>query len=347
MKRRAASFTIVPFAILLFLLICSHSMFNNIITQSQQTLFTPTPEFIMDQSQTQHSHDSSIHSIVHMAQSFKPSMSPLTRIELKIEKLSGINYPLQVSVRKNLSSPDLTSVQVPSADIPYFSNWIEFDIPDIEVEINETYYIVARTYSPSGQSYSWYDIYGEKNDYYPRGEQWFSNDAGDTWSRTSTFGFDIDFTFRTYSYISYTDLSCGGFLNWSDVSPGEEITGSFTVQNNGTPFSHLDWKIYNWPSWGIWTFSQSSGNDLRPEDGRRTIQVTVEAPHTDIPDTYTGKIIIVNQDDPDDYEIIDARMVTPKSRSQPLSFSNPVIYQLMKEFYPYLFERILENPFLR
>jgi len=340
MKRRALSHTMLPFAFLFLLLMCSNSISNNIITQSQPTLLTPTPEYILDQTQTQHNHDSSIHSIIRMAQSFKPTMSPLTRVELKMEKLAGITDPLIVSIRKDLTANDLSAVQIAANDVPYFSNWVEFDIPDIEVTVNETYYIVIRTNSPSGLSYYWYDMYADEHDYYPRGEQWFSNDGGGTWSKTSSFGFNIDFTFRTYSYISHTDLYCEGFLNWSEVAPGEEITGSFTVQNNGTPLSYLNWKIMNWPSWGIWTFSQSSGQNLRPEDGARTIQVTVEAPHTDIPDTYTGKILIINQDDPDDYEMIDARMVTPKSKSMSLLSQNSFAYQIIKFFYPYLSEQI-------
>jgi hypothetical protein len=273
-----------------------------------------------------------------MAQSFQPSMTPLTKIELKIDKQRVIQRSLELSIRKNLTGSDLTYMFLPAEEIPFYKNWIEFDINDIEVSIGEIYYIVVRTQSPSGESFIWLDAYNDTIDKYPLGLQWFSNDRGKTWEKTETGKYHIDSTFRTYSYLSVPDLECGGSFNWTEVRPGDIVNGSFTVKNIGTPLSYLSWKIYQWPSWGTWTFTQSSGVLLKPESGEQTIRVTVEAPHTDIPDTYIGKITIINQENPEDYEIIEAQMVTPHRKSTDSDIRYNSFINMIKHQYPFLAE---------
>ncbi len=278
-----------------------------------QTIILP-PESILDQKQEHTNDKDNIHSVIWMAQSFKPLRTPLTKVEVKLEKLRKIESPIEIAIRDNLTDLDIISYGLPGESIPYYSNWIEFDIADIDVVVNQTYYIILRTNSPAGESFSWFDVYDENIDYYPRGEQWFSNDYGSSWMRTSG-RYNVDFTFRTYSYESHADLSCNGSFDWKGIKPGETITGSFTIQNSGTPFSQLSWDIYNWPSWGTWTFNPSSGENLNPEDGMVTVIVTVEAPHSNIPDTYEGEIYIINKDNPDDYCLIRATMQTPNPKN--------------------------------
>jgi C1A family cysteine protease len=105
------------------------------------------------------------------------------------------------------------------------------------------------------------------------------------------------------------DLYCGGELSWTDVLAGETVTGSFTVQNVGTPGSHLNWAITNWPSWGTWTFNPSSGTGLTPEAGPVTVQVSLIAPNEQNQQFY-GNVTIVNQDDTSDYSTIPAYLST-------------------------------------
>jgi hypothetical protein len=297
-------------------------------------------EYILDQQQVEHNHGSSIHNDIWIAQSFIPSMTPLTKIELKIDKPRVIQRSLEISVRKNLSGSELTFISIPASDIPFYKNWIEFDINDIEVTVNETYYIVVRSQSPSQESYIWLDEYNTSLDFYSFGEQWFSNNRGATWAKTETGNFHIDSTFRTYSYISVPDLECTGYFNWTEVKPGDVVNGSFTLTNIGTPLSYLSWKIYQWPSWGTWTFSKSSGSMLTPESGVQTIQVTVEAPHTDIPDTYMGKITIINIDDPEDYEIIDAQMITPHRSIYDYDVRCMLFFEMLKYHHPFFADHI-------
>lgn len=273
------------------------------------------PEYVLDQYQEDHNEYSNLHSSIWIAQSFIPTMTPLTKVEIKIEKMTVIEAPLIISIRSNLTGSDLAYISIPANEIPYFSYWIECDFNDIEVAVNTTYYIVVRTPSFAGSSYHWFEAHNSTQDIYTQGEQWFSNTGGSSWSETSSDTYFIDATFRTYTYMSHVDLICAGFFNWTEVEPGQIVEGFFTVANNGTPLSYLNWEIYQWPSWGIWTFSQSSGTNVKPEDGPQTITVSVEAPHTNVPDTYTGKITIINSDDPEDYGVIQARMVTPYKKS--------------------------------
>lgn len=305
-------------------------------------------EYMLDQKQVNHSHESSIHSNIWMAQSFKPSITPLTKIEIEINKRVVIESYLSITIRKKLNGTDLTSSYISPNQIPYYTNWIEFDFPDIEVEIDETYYIIIHTNSPPGESYRWLDDYNLDDDSYERGKQWQSNDYGVTWICSESEGAYTDSTFRTYSYISIPDLDCTGFFNWSDVKPGETVTGSFTVENSGTPLSYINWKILQWPSWGVWSFSSSSGSRLKPEDGLVSVQISVEAPHSSIPDEYLGEIRIINEDNDDDYCTISASLVTPKNKnlidSQPLELLKRIIcYPLFLQKITYILSTYLER----
>jgi hypothetical protein len=105
------------------------------------------------------------------------------------------------------------------------------------------------------------------------------------------------------------DLSCSGTLEWTDVTPGNLVTGTFSVSNIGDPGSNLAWKITEWPTWGTWTFTPSYGNNLRPEDGPITIQVSVIAP-SEQNHEYDGQVKIVNIDDGSDLQTIPVSLKT-------------------------------------
>jgi hypothetical protein len=270
-------------------------------------------EFIIDQQQLLHDDEVRIHSGLWVAQSFKPSMTPLAKIQIKIKKFVIIDDPLEISIRKNLSGNELSFTRIPSNQIPYHTFWIEIDIPDIEVNIGDTYYIVVRTNSPAGKSYCWLDKHDDNDDPYNNGKQWISYNNGFDWESAEDEDNFIDSTFITYSYIYKTDLYCTGFLNWTNITPAATINGFFTVENQGSPLSYLNWKITNWPSWGIWSFNPSEGFNLRPEDGIINVQITVRAPNI-TNNRYNGKITIENLDNPDDYCVVDAFLATPVNR---------------------------------
>jgi len=113
------------------------------------------------------------------------------------------------------------------------------------------------------------------------------------------------------------DLDCSGDLSWPEVEIGATVTGTITVENIGAAGSELSWEIESYPTdWGTWTFSEESGTGLTPEMGPITIDVTVVAPE-ETETTFTGKVIFVNTDNPDDTCEVQVSLTTPLSHSLP------------------------------
>ena len=108
------------------------------------------------------------------------------------------------------------------------------------------------------------------------------------------------------------DLDCNGELSWVDVEPGVTVTGSFTVSNIGEADSLLDWEIESYPDWGTWTFTPNGGEDLTPEDGPVTVEVSVVAPDEPSQE-FSGTVKVVNSEDDSDFCIIDVSLATPVS----------------------------------
>jgi hypothetical protein len=107
-------------------------------------------------------------------------------------------------------------------------------------------------------------------------------------------------------------LEGNGFLCWTDVPAGSMVEGSFTIKNRGDPGSTIDWEVTSWPTWGDWSFTPDSGNDLKPEDGELTIDVDVIAPN-EINEDFTGYVKVVNTENSSDYCIIHIMLNTPRS----------------------------------
>ncbi len=107
-----------------------------------------------------------------------------------------------------------------------------------------------------------------------------------------------------------SDLKATGVLNWDNCKKGSTQTGSFTIENIGEPESMIDWEIVETPEWGVWTFSQNHGDDLTPEAGPFTIDVSVAAPNRRNRH-YTGHITISNTDNPQDFCIVHSSLTTP------------------------------------
>lgn len=278
-------------------------------------MLTGGPEYVLDQYQINGVFKENIHSKVSLAQSFTPTVTPLTKIEVKIEKPRKTTSGLVLSIRHTLTSSDLVVYSIPADDIPYYTNWIECDIRDLDVVVGSTYYIILRSSTSSEYPYRWIFEYDDLDDIYSNGSMYRYYIPSDHWEMMQTELDFIDVCFRTYSYIPIVDLVGEGFMNWTDVKPGQDnLTGFFTVRNNGTPYSRLDWKITQWPSWGNWTFSKSNGSGLRPEDGSFVVNVYVVAPTINVPDEYTGKIVIVNAHDENDTVVIQAQLVTRKAK---------------------------------
>ena len=288
---------------------------------------------VLDQKQELHNREKSIKYGHLVAQEFKPSKTPLTKVCIKIRKTLVIQEPLILSIRKELDGADLTISSLFGSQIPFNTFWIEFDFEDIEVDVENTYYIVVR--STASQSFWWQIIANHtgQNDPYERGRLWQSINNGIDWESLDDESYFFDCTFKTYTYDSKSDLHCSGSFSWTNVTPNDVVTTILTVENIGTPFSYLNWKIYSWPSWGIWTFSTMEGTDLKPEDGPVNIQISIDTPNV-TNSNYTGKLKIINIENEDDFCIIDCFLSTSKPKcfhnSQLFTFCENVIQFIKK-----------------
>jgi hypothetical protein len=109
-----------------------------------------------------------------------------------------------------------------------------------------------------------------------------------------------------------------GSITWKRVKPGAIITGSFQVQNNGSAGSMLNWKINTSAiSWGSWSCTPAQGENLTPEAGPVTIDVTVAAPN-ETWKHFSGYVRIEDTKNPNDFDQI------PISLTTSLAFTNEV-----------------------
>jgi len=107
------------------------------------------------------------------------------------------------------------------------------------------------------------------------------------------------------------DLDCEGSLSWTNITPGSTVFGSFKVQNIGDPNSLLNWKVnISSISWGTWTFTPEFGENLTPEDGQVTVQVSVIAPD-ETNSEFQGHIKVDNQGNSSDFDLIPVYLGTP------------------------------------
>ena len=138
------------------------------------------------------------------------------------------------------------------------------------------------------------------------------------------------------------DLTCDGTLSWTDVSPGGTVTGNFTVENIGDPTSLLDWKIESKPDWGIWTFIPEDGDDLTPEYGPFTVEVSVVAPDEQN-QQFSGQVTIVNKEDSTDNCTISVSLATPSNQPSNNHLLLQFIQKLIQRF-PILEQILLSLP---
>ena len=125
------------------------------------------------------------------------------------------------------------------------------------------------------------------------------------------------------------DLDCNGALSWTDIKSDDVVTGSFTVENVGKPASELDWEIESHPDWGTWTFTLLNGDDLTPEDGAITVEVSVVAPDKKNKE-FSGGVKIVNKEARGDCCYIQVSLATPR-----INDTDPLLFQ----FFERLFQR--------
>ena len=117
---------------------------------------------------------------------------------------------------------------------------------------------------------------------------------------------------------------CTNEIEFSERIVDSEVTSSFSVKNKGNPTSELDWEVESWPDWGThWSFTPKTGYDLTPEDGEATVDLRFYAPKES--GRYSGEIIVVNKEYPDEYKEIELSISVKKCRSYENTFLMKII----------------------
>jgi len=134
------------------------------------------------------------------------------------------------------------------------------------------------------------------------------------------------------------DLECEGEIVKTNAKPGGLVRGSFMVKNVGESYSMLDWEIASKPEWGDFLFNPDGGDNLKPEDGKIEVTVTITAPEEK--GKFTGEIRIENKNDPDnDYEIIEVLVNTPRNKAYNFNFFDtllarfPILKNIIRSFF--------------
>jgi hypothetical protein len=132
------------------------------------------------------------------------------------------------------------------------------------------------------------------------------------------------------------DLDCEGSLSWTNIEPNAIVNGSFQVQNIGAPNSSLNWRVDSFPSWGSWSFTPDSGENLTTEEGKITVQVTVIAPNQKNTE-FEGFVRVVNKDNPEDFDEIPIYLKTPVNDS----VQKKICLSILKHLF-LLFEKLFD-----
>jgi len=188
---------------------------------------------LLDQSQDIYEGGYALASTQWLAQSFKPSLGTLTRIELLISREPQTSYSVKISIRVNLLGNDIVSVTKQPEDFPIYPQiqWTEIVFPDTDVVPEGTYYIVCTTNNPP-YAYNWF---GTGNNLYERGNAYFSYDQGSSWANSPT----IDLCFKTYGK-EYQPVPV---LEIKDVKGGFGKISAILNNIGGEDATNVDWKI--------------------------------------------------------------------------------------------------------
>ncbi len=129
-----------------------------------------------------------------------------------------------------------------------------------------------------------------------------------------------------------SDLKCDGTLQWNNVKKNEKVNGSFTLQNIGNSSSILNWTVSSFPIWGIWGFIPESGVGLTPEEGSVIVNVSVVAPDKRNKQ-FQGSLVVVNTNNPQDFEIIPIYLKTSFSKYSIFNLKNLFIFKFIQIFF--------------
>jgi len=120
------------------------------------------------------------------------------RLKNRIRVLGNKLGSIILEIRETLDGRPITDRTLQPDEIPKNGNgeWIVFDVPDTDLWINHTYYIVV--HATGGDENNYYRWYFAGNDPYGRGMAYSSYDNATTWNNEP----NNDFCFKTYGELS-------------------------------------------------------------------------------------------------------------------------------------------------
>ena len=125
------------------------------------------------------------------------------------------------------------------------------------------------------------------------------------------------------------DLECSGSLSWTNIEPNATVDGFFQVQNIGDAGSLLNWTVnISSITWGNWSIAPISGENLTPEDGKVTVQVSVVAPNEKNSE-FQGDLRVENQENSTDFCLIPVYLKTPINKNM---YLNQFFEKIFKRF---------------
>jgi hypothetical protein len=197
----------------------------------------------LDQQQTVGNISLSFYDSRYLAQSFKPTLDNLTRIQLRISKIGDISSDIIVILREGtINSSDIIQKSISSQSISEEKQWIEIVFKDVILDLSETYYIICQTYDGDvNNSYLWWAI---DRDNYLFGWAIHSYDYENAWETN----YSIDFCFQTYGKeipkttnlkIQYIRGNSRATIDYGIINTGEsfieeysyffQVTGGFVL----------------------------------------------------------------------------------------------------------------------
>jgi hypothetical protein len=156
---------------------------------------------VVDQQQTTYTNEVRIQelNVGGLGQSFKPSISPLTKVSVLWIKSSGIPEfaYYYIEIRSDIHSTSyLRKIQIDNSQIQTGLIWYTWDFSDLSVTVGNTYWIVCYASIPTIYTTQVKWCYGSPGDPYPNGMPMINYGPPLYWSAFDLWG---DFCFKTYT----------------------------------------------------------------------------------------------------------------------------------------------------